>query len=229
MQLSLDQIAQKLDSENVKERKLALVALRDVAAEQAVPLIKKVIHDPDQQVRSMAVYALGVKPMDECLDLLVSILVNEADYGVRADAAGALGNLEDRRAFEPLVRAFNEDGDWLVRFSAAVALGNLRDPRAQETLLSALQSKEVVIQQAAIAALGEIGAIGAVDQILNFVQSEDWLMRQRLATALGCLATAKSRSALRYLAKDNNNNVAEAARRSLAQLDQSNTFDQPSP
>lgn len=218
MGLSLEQISQQLDNGSVKERKLALAALRDVAPEDAVPLIKKVLQDENQQVRSMAVFALGLKPTDECLEILIHMMQTEADYGVRADAAGALGYLEDVRALEPLVRAFYEDDQWLVRFSAAVALGNLRDPRAKETLLSALRSEEVVLQQAAIAALGEIGAVDTIDNILTFAQSDDWLVRQRLAESLGNMPSDKSRSALRYLAKDTNPNVAEAARLSLERL-----------
>jgi HEAT repeat protein len=85
-------------------------------------------------------------------------------------------------------------------------------------LLSALESDEVVVQQAAIAALGEVKAVGAVDRILKFVQSEDWLVRQRLAEALGNLPSEKSLSALRYLEKDNNSNVAAAAAISLQKL-----------
>ena len=74
------------------------------------------------------------------------------------------------------------------------------------------------MQQAAIAALGEIKAIAAVDHILRFAQSEDWLVRQRLAEALGYLPTAKSLSALHYMAKDSSSQVAEAARISLERL-----------
>jgi HEAT repeat protein len=218
MQLSLEQIAQQLDSDSVRDRKIALAALRDVAPNDAVPLIMKVIHDQDQQVRSMAVFALGVKGTAECLAVLVEILATEADYGVRADAAGALGYLEDVRAFEPLVRAFHEDADWLVRFSAAVALGNLRDPRARDTLLEALNCEEEVMHQAAIAALGEIGAVDTVEQVLRFVNSADWLVRQRLAEALGNMPTEKSAAALRYLVKDDHPNVSEAARLSLAKF-----------
>ncbi|MEO0885506.1 MAG: HEAT repeat domain-containing protein, partial [Cyanobacteria bacterium J06648_10] len=77
---------------------------------------------------------------------------------------------------------------------------------------------EVVIQQAAIAALGEIRDLEAVDNILNFAQAEDWLVRQRLAEALGNLPTPKSLSALRYLAKDEHSQVSEAARISLERL-----------
>jgi HEAT repeat protein len=220
MSLSLEQIAEQLASANVRDRKLGLAALRDVGAEEAVPLIKRVIHDSDQQVRSMAVFALGVKGSgsSDCREILVEILVSEADYGVRADAAGALGYLEDVQAFEPLVRAFYEDTDWLVRFSAVVALGNLRDLRARDTLLQALKAPEEVIQQAAIAALGEIGATDTVDAIVQFVPSPEWLSRQRLAEALGCMPSEKSLSALRYLAKDPNANVAAAAKISLERL-----------
>jgi HEAT repeat protein len=218
MSLSLEQIAQQLESERSADRMVALANLRDKAPEDAVPLIKKVLQDNNLQVRSMAVFALGIKPTDECFSILVNILETEKDYGIRADAAGALGYLEDIRAFEPLVRAFYEDTDWLVRFSAAVALGNLKDARAEEVLLSALESEEVVLQQAAIAALGEVKAVGAVDRILKFAQSEDWLVRQRLAEALGNLPSEKSLSALRYLEKDSNPNVAEAAAIGLQKL-----------
>jgi HEAT repeat protein len=72
--------------------------------------------------------------------------------------------------------------------SAAVSLGNIKDPRAHDVLVRALESKEVVLQQAAIAALGEIKDIESIDHILRFAQSDDWLVRQRLAESLGCSA-----------------------------------------
>lgn len=217
-QPDIDMLAQQLETGDLKDRKLALAALREVPSEQAVPLIKKVLNDKNQQVRSMAIFALGIKQTDECYHLLLNILETDPDYGIRADAAGALGYLEDPRAFDPLVKAFYEDVDWLVRFSAAVSLGNLKNPKAHDALISALGSKEVVIQQAAIAALGEIKDLSAIDNILAFAQSDDWLVRQRLAEALGNLPSEKSRSALRYLAKDEHSQVAEAAHLSLDRL-----------
>ncbi len=98
-------------------------------------------------------------------------------------------------------------------------MGNIKDPRASKILIQALDSKELVVQEAAISALGEIQDIESVDSILRFAQSEDWLMRQRLAEALGHLPTAKSISALKYLAKDNHPHVAEAAKISLQRLE----------
>ncbi|MBN8562107.1 MAG: HEAT repeat domain-containing protein [Leptolyngbya sp. UWPOB_LEPTO1] len=218
MSLSLNQIAQQLDSDSTRDRMVALANLRDIPAEDAVPLIKKVLNDQSLQIRSMAVFALGIKQTDESFPILLNILETESDYGIRADAAGALGYLEDIRAFEPLVRLFYEDTDWLVRFSAAVALGNLKDARAKQVLMEALDSEEIVVQQAAIAALGEIKAVDAVNAILRFAQSEDWLIRQRLAEALGNMPSEKSLSALKYLEKDGNPNVAAAARVALERL-----------
>ncbi|MFS8838634.1 HEAT repeat domain-containing protein [Synechococcus sp. R6-5] len=216
----LQEIAQRLRSPRSADRMVALAQLRDVPAEQAVPLILQVIDDENLQVRSFAVFALGIKQTDACLPKLLEILTQDPDYGIRADAAGALGYLEDPRAFEALVRAFYEDVEWLVRFSAAVALGNLKDPRAYDVLLRALEGPEELLQQAAIAALGELGDLRALDRILEFAQSEDWLVRQRLAQALGNLPSPKSVSALNYLARDPHDSVAAAALDSLRRLRQ---------
>ncbi|MGD1855260.1 MAG: HEAT repeat domain-containing protein [Leptolyngbyaceae cyanobacterium] len=221
--IDLAVLANRLKTGDLKDKKLSLAALRDVPSPEALQLIKLVLDDDNQQVRSMAIFALGVKQTSESFPLLVKILEADPDYGIRADAAGALGYLEDPRAFEPLIRAFYEDTDWLVRFSAAVSLGNLKDPRAHDALIQALHSPEVILQQAAIAAFGEIGDLSAIDEILTFAQSDDWLVRQRLAEALGNLPSEKSRSALRYLAKDNHAQVAEAAEICLKRLEEGST------
>jgi HEAT repeat protein len=216
--VNLSAVAARLESPRSADRMIGLAELRDVPPEQAVPLIRLVLEDDNLQVRSMAVFALGIKPLEGNVETLIGILQSGDDYSIRAAAAGALGYLQDGRAFEPLRHSLYEDTEWLVRFSAAVALGNLQDPRARDCLVEALDSPEPIIHQAAIAALGEIGAVDAVDAILRFADAEDWLVRQRLAEALGCLPGEKSVSALRYLEKDAHPHVREAARLSLARV-----------
>ncbi|MEB3291582.1 MAG: HEAT repeat domain-containing protein [Synechococcales bacterium] len=211
-------LAHQLASPDVRARKLALNELREMPAEKSVPLIQTALKDHNQQVRSLAVFSLGVNPTPDCLGILIEVLQTDPDYGVRADAAGALGYLGNVRALESLVRAFYEETAWLVRFSAVVALGNLRDRRAETVLLQALNCQEVVMHQAAIAALGEISALNAIDPLLSFLDAEDWLVRQRLAEALGYLPSEKSLSALQVLQSDRNFNVAEAANLSLQRL-----------
>ena len=104
--LSLQTISAQLESHNLRDRMVALASLRDISPEEAVPLIKKVLNDESLQLRSMAIFALGVKATTESYDILVRILESDSDYGIRADAAGALGYLGDARAFEALSRAF---------------------------------------------------------------------------------------------------------------------------
>jgi HEAT repeat protein len=217
---NLEQIAAQLQSQEVKERVLAMLALQkeSVPAIAAFPLIKQALNDRNVQIRGMAAFSLGIKPTPDNLPLLVQILVADEDHNMRSIAAGALGYLEDHRALEPLRYAFYEDNHWLVQFSAAIALGNLKDPQAQAVLLEALDRTNPLIQQAAIMALGEIGAVEAIDRLLPFVQDQDWMMRKHLAEALGNLPDQRSQFALKTLAIDTNSQVAEAAKFSLKRL-----------
>ena len=48
-------IAKKLDSPDLRDRMVALASLRDLPADVAFPLIKKVLNDESLQLRSMAV------------------------------------------------------------------------------------------------------------------------------------------------------------------------------
>jgi HEAT repeat protein len=217
---TLQEISDRLESPDTKDRLLALTSLREIEPEDAVPLIKKVLYDEIITVRSMAVFALGVKGTEESYPLLVQLLEGDEDYGIRADAAGALGYLRDIRAFEPLVRAFYEDTSWLVRFSAAVSLGNLQDARAKQVLLEALDSGESLLRQAAISAIGEINAVEGLDRILEFAGDRDWLIRQRLAESLGNFTIDKSISALKFLAKDSHPQVSHTAVVSLQRIEQ---------
>ncbi len=57
-----------------------------------------------------------------------------------------------------------------------------------------------------------------MDHILKFALSEDWLIRQRLAEALGNMSCPKSISALKYLEKDIHSQVFQAATISLQRL-----------
>ncbi|HIK03523.1 MAG TPA: HEAT repeat domain-containing protein [Trichormus sp. M33_DOE_039] len=219
-QPSLEQIAAQLNSSNVSDRILAMIELQKetMPVQDAYPLIKQAINDENVQIRGMAAFSLGIKQTPENRSILVSVLESDPDYNVRAMAAGALGYLEDQQALAPLRHAFYEDTSWLVQFSAAVALGNLKDVQAQAVLLEALDSHNPLLQEAAIMALGEIGVVNVIDRLLLFVNADDWMLRKRLAEALGNLPVAQSQAALDGLQQDSNPLVAEAAMRSLQKL-----------
>ena len=74
MSVDLDYVAAQLESADARDRLLALVSLRDVPAQDAVPLIKKVLKDDHMPLRSMAVFSLGIKQTEECYGILIDIL-----------------------------------------------------------------------------------------------------------------------------------------------------------
>lgn len=219
-QPTLEYLSAQLSSSNVKDRVLAMIELQKetMPAQVAYPLIQKALKDETIQVRGMAAFSLGIKPTSESLSQLIQILATDPDHNVRAMAAGALGYLGDPEALNALCHAFFEDTDWLVQFSAAISLGNLKDSRAIAVLLEALERDCPLLQEAAVMALGEIGAVEQVHQILAFVSSSDWMMRKRVADALGNLPCPQSQAALRYLSTDVNPQVAEAAAVALERL-----------
>ena len=217
---ALELLSQQVQSPNLKTRIMAMLELQKASmpAPTAFPLLQRALNDEAEQVRGMAAFALGIKPVSESLALLIQVMETDSDYNVRAMAAGALGYLGDRQALEALSHTFFEDTNWLVQFSAAVALGNLKDPKAIGVLLKALESDQSLLQEAAVMAIGEIGAVDQVEQILTFVSSDDWMMRKRVAEALGNLPSEQSHSALNYLSQDANPQVADAATLALKQL-----------
>ncbi len=215
--IDLKAIATQLKSPLARDRLQALNQLKTVPAEAAVPLVKTVLRDPHVPVRSLAIMTLAQNPSPDSYEILRALMEQDEDYSTRAEAAAALGTLADPRAFQPLVRAFLEDESWLVQYSAVVSLGNLKQIQAQDTLRQALDCPEPMIQMAVIAALGEIGDLGAVERLLEFAAAEDWLIRERLAYALGTLPTPKSQAALRYLQKDSHRQVAQTAAYALSQ------------
>ncbi|BAY26730.1 PBS lyase HEAT-like repeat protein [Calothrix sp. NIES-2100] len=57
-----------------------------------------------------------------------------------------------------------------------------------------------------------------IARLLTFVNANDWMLRKRLAEALGNLPDSQTQAALNYLQQDSHPLVAEAAKHSLQKL-----------
>lgn len=100
----------------------ALAALRDVAEDQAIPLLLLGLEQSTFLVRSLACAGLGVKRSEAGWQALLTVLQDDADNNVRAEAANALASYGVERSWEPLRRAFSRNDHWLVRCSILSAL-----------------------------------------------------------------------------------------------------------
>jgi HEAT repeat protein len=100
----------------------ALVALRDLDSEQAVPLLLLGLEQEAFLVRSLSCAGLGYKRTEEGWQGLVRALREDLDANVRAEAANALVSHSLERAWPLLLQAFEDDDPWLVRCSILSAV-----------------------------------------------------------------------------------------------------------
>ncbi|MCP9802040.1 HEAT repeat domain-containing protein [Cyanobium sp. T1G-Tous] len=100
----------------------ALVGLREVALEQAVPLLLLGLEQSMFMVRSLSCAGLGVKQNEAGWQALVAAMQGDEDANVRAEAANSLVSHCLERAWPLLRDVFASDQQWLVRCSILSAL-----------------------------------------------------------------------------------------------------------
>ena len=100
----------------------ALVGLREVPPEQAVPLLLLGLEQSMFMVRSLSCAGLGVKQNEAGWQALVAAMQGDEDANVRAEAANALVSHSLERAWPLLRDVFAADQQWLVRCSILSAL-----------------------------------------------------------------------------------------------------------
>jgi HEAT repeat protein len=100
----------------------ALVGLREVPEEQAVPLLLLGLEQSMFMVRSLSCAGLGVKQNEAGWQALVAAMQGDEDANVRAEAANSLVSHSLERAWPLLRDGFAADQQWLVRCSILSAL-----------------------------------------------------------------------------------------------------------
>ena len=100
----------------------ALVGLREVPMEQAVPLLLLGLEQSMFMVRSLSCAGLGVKQNEVGWQALVAAMQGDEDANVRAEAANSLVSHCLERAWPLLRDVFAADQQWLVRCSILSAL-----------------------------------------------------------------------------------------------------------
>lgn len=100
----------------------ALANLREVPAEQAIPLLLLGLEQDTFMIRSLSCAGLGVKQSEAGWQALLDALEHDDDANVRAEAANALASYSVERAWPELLAAFRRDTQWLLRCSVLSAL-----------------------------------------------------------------------------------------------------------
>lgn len=120
--LNPEEIRQAIISGDPSRALPALVGLRRLEAEQAVPLLLLGLEQEPFIVRSISCAGLGVKRNEAGWEALAAALSGDEDANVRAEAANALASYGVERAWPLLRQSFAADDQWLVRCSILSAL-----------------------------------------------------------------------------------------------------------
>ncbi|MFQ6538575.1 MULTISPECIES: HEAT repeat domain-containing protein [Aphanothece] len=102
----------------------ALAGLREIPAEQAVPLLLLGLEQSAFMVRSLSCAGLGVKQSEAGWTALLDALKHDEDANVRAEAANSLVSYGLERAWPVVLEAFRRDAQWLLRCSVLAAVAD---------------------------------------------------------------------------------------------------------
>lgn len=217
--MKLPDIEAGLKNADFQYRIKAIAALKNYAADLAVPILLAQLQDPEFLVRSFVAMGLGKQQTAESFAALLQMIKFDNTPSVRAEAANSL-SLFGRVAASHLVQAAFQDDHWLVRRSIMAALADL-DCHAElyEVSLQALNGEDETVQQAAIDALGTLANTPqrpeALQAILTHAQDEAWRTRMQVAYALKQFDHPEARTTLAHLRQDPEHRVAGAALENL--------------
>ncbi len=165
------ELVRDLHGPDWSRRRGAVLALRNLAPEVALPALKKALHDEDNQVRVAAVKALGRFDTDSALQALIQALSDD-DYLV-CDAASEALKTRGRQAVPYLLSALRSPKP-NVRGAAIEALGKIADPSTVPDLIACLSDverpwlAEQRICDLAAHALNSIGTVEALQAVLQW-------------------------------------------------------------
>ena len=147
------------------------------------------LKDPDPQVRSQVVIALGHTQDKAALDPLMTAAKDE-QFSVRADAIRAIQELGGETALTALATVLKA-GDENVRAEVVHAIGQLKDPRVFAALVEALRDPQPSVAIEACGALGDIGDPRALRPLVAAIKSTAPEVRRAAVRAVRWLGVAK--------------------------------------
>jgi HEAT repeat protein len=125
---------------------------------RASTLLRKLLVDPQPDLRARAAYALGMIG-DPTASAELAACLKDKEWSVRAMAAKALGRLRELGSI-PALTATLSDPQWWVRANAAEALKG-KGTAGQEALLKVLDSDDPYAAQQSVQMLQESGVLDA--------------------------------------------------------------------
>ncbi len=147
-----EQAAGPCGDEEQATRAAALMALLNMNAERAIPLLREVLQSRDEcsvGLRRQAVFMIAQKMDDESVDLLLDLAHRnpDPDPEVREQAVFWLSQVESDEALDALHGLLDESEDPQIRESALFAISQHRSSRAVEFLRQYAERQDLTAEQ----------------------------------------------------------------------------------
>ena len=230
VQRELERQRRRLKSEDIEERRDALMRLGNLKRPDASRVAAAGLTDVAPIVRVTAAHAILSLPPADAATLLIPLLQDKSEF-VRREAAYALGQTRSRAAVAPLEIVLLNDKETGVRGAAAVALGEIGDESAGPALTRVLAGQpgtkkkakaesNVFVMRAAARSLGQIKSRAGVDVLIAALANEanDNDVRREAATALGLIGDTAAGPALQAAFASIDPYLSEAAHAALRRL-----------
>jgi len=229
MQREIERQRQRLKSEDIEDRRDALMRLGNLKRADASRVAAVGLTDGAPIVRVTAAHAILSLPPADAATLLIPLLQDKLEF-VRRETAYALGQTRSRSAVAPLEVVLLNDKEMDVRGAAAVALGEIGDQSAVPALSQALAGQtgkkkpkggsNVFVMRAAARSMGQIKSRAAVDVLIAALTNDanDTDVRREAATALGMIGDPSAGPALQAAFTSTDPYLSDAARDALRRL-----------
>ncbi|MBI5047829.1 MAG: HEAT repeat domain-containing protein [Deltaproteobacteria bacterium] len=215
-------------------RAVAVEILGETANTAMIQSITDMLKDPEPDIRAKAAKVLGKIGDSSSVQPLLQI-IEDPVWIIRLHAVRALGLIGNTDAIEKL-KGRLMDSNWQVRRAAAEAISvmgdyaipvwsgillNSADKYAKEQVLEELQRTGVIDGWVNFSLINEkgnindeiemllyvIGVIGGLSPLLRGMNSENPLIRQRIAKILGRIGNSRAINVLEHVVRQDNNPV----------------------
>jgi len=206
---AVDSLIVLIKHENVFIRWYCADVMGRTKSEKVVQPLLKLMDDPDQNVRRVAVSSLGETGLKQVVPSLIKVYLDQ-EKGVGSDAARALGKLGSSDAIPHLIKGLKNKDRNTARWSSW-ALGEIGAKEAVKPLIVYLEQENCDYYQVGTA-LQKLGSEKAADAYIAGLNDEnDWWIQTACITALGELKSEKGIQALINALKGENDRIRRAA------------------
>ncbi len=187
----LQDLAEKLTSDDPGIRRVAVLHLVDSGEPEAAELLVLALKDPDPAVRQEAAKVVDEFDAEDIADALIDAL-GDQDEVVRNGAAHALADLKDPAVAPTLLQALQASTDPFVTAAILRALKPLRVAEARQPALELLQHDDPQVRREAVGALGWLREESNLQALMDRATADSDPDVRRAATSALLYASGKA-------------------------------------